>query len=439
MVDNDSTLSSPVLDPKVQRTGSSSSLSSIDDGSYSIPFERLTVLDFLDSLSTGTSITKDLVKRKGDELKTFAKKQKTKYEYLAKKHKSKYEADMDKLTSTVSRRIAKLENRLTSTEFISTGEKLTFSLGVLNIFYVGYIIGAHPEWFHTVYSAELMFLMPIRLYTFYRKQYQYFLADLCYFVNILNLIYIWLFPESGPLFISCYAFSFGTLSWAVITWRNSLVLHSIDKTTSAFIHILPASVFHVMTHILDSEYKKKRFPGAHEVAHWDTIRGLGYASLAYLVWQSLYHYFITLKRQEKIKAGRATSFEYLRKSYGKTPIGKFVNNLPEPFPVVAFTFIQYSYQLATMLLCPIWYSSKILSSLFVTFIFFWASYNGATYYIDIFGKRFQKELLKLQAEVAEWKEDTVNVNNDQSDEASADATGVEVDISTDHKNLRKLD
>ena len=57
-----------------------------------------------------------------------------------------------------------------------------------------------------------------------------------------------------------------------------------------------------------------------------------------------------------------------------------------------------------MLLCPIWYSHSVLSALFVTFIFFWASLNGATYYIDIFGKRFQKQLLELQAEVADWKD-----------------------------------
>lgn len=362
-----------------------------------VPFERLTMVDLLDSLSMGTHITKTkkLVRRKGDELKNLVHRQ-----------RDRYEDDIEKLRRSVLKKVDKLEERLSSTAVVSTTEKLTFSLSLLNMFYAGYIIGSHADHFHTFYTVELALLLPLRFYTYKKKEWHYFLADLCYFVNALNLIYIWLLPASGPLFISCYALSFGTLSWAVITWRNSLVLHSIDKTTSSFIHILPPTVFHVITHGLDPEFKSERFPGADKIESWRMVNGLVWASVTYLIWQSLYHYFITLKRKEKIKAGRATSFEYLRKSYAGTPIGKFVNSLPEPLPVVAFTMIQYGYQLATMSLCPLWYSSKLLSSIFVSFIFFWASYNGATYYIDIFGKRFQKELLNLQAEVAGWKEES---------------------------------
>lgn len=33
-------------------------------------------------------------------------------------------------------------------------------------------------------------------------------------------------------------------------------------------------------------------------------------------------------------------------------------------------------------------------------VFCWSVYNGATYYIDVFGNRFQKELEKMKAEVA---------------------------------------
>lgn len=382
--------------PQLPRTSSLSSINSLDESYTSIPQERLTMLDLLDSLSMGTHITKKLVRRKGDELKNLALRQ-----------RDRYEDDLETLRRSVLRKVEKLEQKLSSsTAVVSTTEKLTFSLSLLNLFYAGYIIGSHPDYFHVFYTVELAFLLPLRFYTYKRKEYHYFLADLCYFVNALNLLFIWVFPASGPLFISCYALSYGTLSWAVITWRNSLVLHSIDKTTSSFIYILPPTVFHVITHGLpNADFKSARFPGADKVETWRVINGLVWASVTYLVWQSLYHYFITLKRKDKIKAGRATSFEYLRRSYGNTSLGKFVNGLPEPLPVVAFTLIQYGYQLATMSLCPLWYSSKLLSSLFVSFIFFWASYNGATYYIDIFGKRFQKELLKLQAEVVEWKKD----------------------------------
>jgi hypothetical protein len=33
----------------------------------------------------------------------------------------------------------------------------------------------------------------------------------------------------------------------------------------------------------------------------------------------------------------------------------------------------------------------------------WSIYNGATYYIDVFGKKFQKELEQLKKDVAKWQ------------------------------------
>ena len=33
----------------------------------------------------------------------------------------------------------------------------------------------------------------------------------------------------------------------------------------------------------------------------------------------------------------------------------------------------------------------------------WSIYNGATYYIDVFGKRFQNELEALKKDVAKWQ------------------------------------
>ena len=54
------------------------------------------------------------------------------------------------------------------------------------------------------------------------------------------------------------------------------------------------------------------------------------------------------------------------------------------------------YQVLTMTPCPIWFKYKHACGAFVVFIFLWASYNGATYYIDVFGKRLEKEVDKLK-------------------------------------------
>jgi hypothetical protein len=57
-----------------------------------------------------------------------------------------------------------------------------------------------------------------------------------------------------------------------------------------------------------------------------------------------------------------------------------------------------------MLPTPIWYRSCFWSAAFVSVVFGWSVWNGATYYIDIFGKRFQKELEDLRAEVEKWQQ-----------------------------------
>lgn len=36
-------------------------------------------------------------------------------------------------------------------------------------------------------------------------------------------------------------------------------------------------------------------------------------------------------------------------------------------------------------------------------VFVWSIYNGATYYIDVFGKRFHNELEQLKKDVAKWQ------------------------------------
>lgn len=61
--------------------------------------------------------------------------------------------------------------------------------------------------------------------------------------------------------------------------------------------------------------------------------------------------------------------------------------------------IQYSYALLTMLPCPIWFWYRWASAGFMMVVFTWASWNGATYYIDVFGRRMEKELEGLRKEV----------------------------------------
>lgn len=367
--------------------------------------ERITLLDLLEP----TSFSIDLKKKRDETYKWvqnyYNEKKKSVNSNMKKLNMSS--DDLHELKRILHERIDKAYKRIDETQKASTTEKIFFSISVYMIFFIGYLIGNSPQYVHLLYSIIFVILMPIRLITYYKIGYGYYLADLCYYVNFLLMLYIWVLPDSQMLFVTCCSFSWGTLSFAVITWKNKLVFHSIDKITSTFIHVLPGVIMYVITHQLPYEYKIIRFSGSVKLQHWDIMYGIFNTSILYFVWQLSYHYFITIRKAEKIKKGKVTSFEYLRKAFASKPIGKFVNSLPEPFPVVAFTIIQYGYQLITMSICPLLYSHKNVCSLFVSFIFLCATYNGATYYVDFYGKKFQREVVKLQGEIESLQQEQV--------------------------------
>ena len=174
---------------------------------------------------------------------------------------------------------------------------------------------------------------------------------------------------------------------------------------------MPCATLHCLVHLTESEYQQSRFPAIYNIVtasrsspNYYSLAGMMlWASVPYMVWQFFYHAFITVRRREKIAAGRPTSFTYLRKSYSSTWIGKAVLSLPTPFQETAFMFIQYSYAILTMMPCPIWLYSRRASAAFLTILFAWSVYRGATYYIEIFGQRFRNELEALKKDVTRWQ------------------------------------
>lgn len=180
---------------------------------------------------------------------------------------------------------------------------------------------------------------------------------------------------------------------------------------SLFIHIMPCVTLHCLVHLLSPEMQQEKYPAIYNIRHSDPTSKHHYslpqmmlwATLPYAVWQLSYHFLITVRRREAIKAGRPTSFTWLRKSYAKTWIGKIVLSLPNFLQEPAFMLIQYLYAVVTMLPCPVWFWYRWPSGLFLIVVFIWSVYNGATFYIDVFGNRFQKELEQLKRDVAKWQ------------------------------------
>lgn len=432
--------SSAGLRPGLSRSTSFSNNSTYQDDSdaeeaaFFPPVEQLTMFDFIENLALSQRVEKlqNSISTQTERLKLAAKSrsQSTKdraIEEWRRRVPSEGE-QLDRYKKRMRLSVDRLNKQWASTTAITTREKLSFLAAVMNILVSGYLVGGRPDWFPLWYSAQLFYFMPIRYYTYHKKGYHYFLADLCYFVNLLVVLSIWVFPNSKRLFISTFCLTMGNNAIAIIMWRNSLVFHSMDKVVrsvpfqitccfranqsdSLFIHIMPCVTLHCIVHLLPLEYQAKRFPAIYNIKtsspdsphHYSLVQMMLWATIPYAVWQLSYHFLITVRRREQIAAGRPTSFTWLLKSYAKSPIGKAVLALPKSLQEPAFMLIQYSYACITLLPCPLWFWYRWASGVFLTLVFCWSTYNGANYYIEVFGKKFQKELEALKKDIAKWQ------------------------------------
>jgi len=385
------------------------------------PLDRLTVLDLLDNfalpqqlekLQKGISAQAQKVRKSRAAIQSRSQLARSRMVEEWRRHVPDAEEQLDRYRKRMRKSVEKLGKQWNDTKSVTLREKVSFICGVMNIFISGYLLGGYPEYFHLWYTAQILYFMPIRCFTYHRRGYHYFLADLCYFVNLLLVLSLWVFPSSKRLFTAVYCLAYGNNAVAIIMWRNSLVFHSFDKVTSLFIHIMPCATLHCLVHLLTPEQQKayhpavwvvKNSPPGSPTAYANVMSMLAWSSIPYAVWQLSYYFFITVRRRDKIAAGRPTSFTWLRKSYSKIWIGRFVLSLPDTLQEPAFMLIQYAYAILTMLPCSIWFYSRWASSIFLSVVFAWSVYNGSTYYIDVFGNRFQKELEAMKAEVAKWQ------------------------------------
>ncbi|KAG6901886.1 hypothetical protein C0995_007011 [Termitomyces sp. Mi166 len=310
----------------------------------------------------------------------------------------------------VSTRMTKLAASWQSAKVVRTREKVSFFLGVITLLFSALMFGMAPQWIHFMYTLQGCILLPLRFYIYKKRAWHYFLFDLCYYVTILNFIYLWFLPSSPALFVACYCLSHGSLASAVITWRNSLVFHDLDKVTSLYIHIYAPFTFTVIRHFYPNSVA--RFPALAELPHLQPLRALLLSGGIYVIWQLLYWKFILVDRRSKIESGeRTTSFSYLL-SDKHGIIGKTLSSVSPRYREAFFMGGQLgeSHQLTSTLVYAVLteipavfllYDSSLWSGIFLIFIFSVSAWNGGGFYIEVFGRKFEREMEALRKELAE--------------------------------------
>lgn len=237
--DNDGYYSPPASPGRLSRNGSFSNSSSYqEDWETFPPLDKLTIFDLLDNFQLSQrlekwqqtiAMQKDKVRKQREKLKSSSLNAKERVVGEWKRRAPTADEKLEKYRQRMNQGVERLGKQWNKTATVTLREKASFIAGVLNIFISGYLIGACPEYFHIWFSVQLAYFMPIRYFTYQAKGYHYFLADLCYFVNLLCMLSIWVFPNSKRLFISTFCLTFGNNAAAIAMWRNSMVFHSMDK------------------------------------------------------------------------------------------------------------------------------------------------------------------------------------------------------------------
>lgn len=293
-----------------------------------------------------------------------------------------------------------LSNAWRSSRIVRTREKVSFVFGVMSILLSALVFGLAPAWVHVAYTIQAAYLLPMRIYSFKKRRWHYFLFDLCYYVNIINFIYIWLLPHSRPLFIACYCLSHGSVATAIITWRLGMVFHDAEKVTSMFIHIYPPFVLSTIRHFYPNA--SERFPaleGLEALKAWDA---LVYSSAVYLFWQVCYWKFVWVNRRTKIQSGERTTSLTFFLNNKRGWVGKLLVATPPERRALYYMMGQFVYAIITELIpVLVLYKSVTWTAIYLLVCFSVSVWNGAGFYIEVFGRKFERELETLRKELAE--------------------------------------
>lgn len=178
--------SSPMPSPSLLSRNASTSDFGQED--WETPPETLTLFDLLDNLALPTRLEKwqlklsaqtERVRRQREKLKSSTATAKDRVVEEWRRRLPPPDEQLDKYRRRMRTSVDRLGSRWNDAKNVTVREKLSFIAGVLNIFISGYLIGAYPELFYYWFTAQLCYFMPIRYYTYQKRGYHYFLADMC--------------------------------------------------------------------------------------------------------------------------------------------------------------------------------------------------------------------------------------------------------------------
>lgn len=262
-------------------------------------------------------------------------------------------------------------------------EKFVYVVAVITIIFLTHAT-VYAQWLLPYYYAvSTPILILIRVIMYWKNKWQYFLLDFCYYANILWYSFIWM-PTNEKFFAVVFALSNGPLIWAMVVYRNSLVFHSTDKVTSAYIHILPALLsFGIRWYRVEvSKYWFDEF--VPELLELSPIWLMVVPFACFLLHSGIY--FLVIHIVAKPSDEYVTSFNYLGKKQDSC-LYKTFNVCGERCRPLMFYVFNWLFCIVSLAGVFIWYHFYTAHCIFLGVMSTVLIMNGGNYYIDVFSKR----------------------------------------------------
>lgn len=295
--------------------------------------------------------------------------------------------DIKKTVKDVAQKKGKeIKQKLQQEPFVRLRDEIAFLLGVVNLAVTSFLLGKKPEWIPMLYTIKFVVLVGSRVYLYKRARFHYFLLDFCYFANVMLLAYLHFFPQYGKLFVAVFIFSNGPLAWAIVTWRNSLVFHSLDKITSLFIHIDPP----ITTFVLRWWISSSKYNVCTADCNF-TWGDLAFTALPfYFIWQIAYFVKVELLSRQKIQhKDYMTSRRWLSNNSVFQSLVKNVRS--DMFKAFLFMAMSFLYAVLTSIPTKLLFDSEMLHMAFLISCFVASAWNGGTFYIEVFSRKYMQQ------------------------------------------------
>jgi hypothetical protein len=248
-----------------------------------------------------------------------------------------------------------------------TKTRIYHTFYTLIIVITAYLFGAYPRQFYILHIIKTMAYLFLRSFSFSKKNYQYYMFDYCYFVNLFSLYVLLINPTNVFLQKILFVSANGPLVLSIIVFKHKFVFHPTNHNIFAFIHLSAI--------LLSYNYRWGKSTKMIQNESWMSFVIGG--CMLYIVWLMIYAILMCIML---IKHIISNGYE----TCGVRDI-KLVNlkkiSSNEKIQQILYSCVYGLSIIIALLFAPVLWYSQTLHFVYVLFIIASAFWNGSKYYV----------------------------------------------------------